>query len=190
MSRPRSHDESLRSRLLDTAAERIAHGGPERLSLRDAARAAGTSTSAVYSLFGSRDALVAAVREEAFRRFGRHLGSSPRTSDPTNDLRTLGTAYRDFALAEPNFYRVMFDEVPPQEAVQEPTFEALRDAVGRLAPATEATEAALVLWGLVHGLVSLELAGLAPGTPDRRAARYDAALRACGPAAIASARRE
>lgn len=184
MPRPRRYDDSLRLRLLDVAAERIAHGGPAHLSLREAARAAGTSTSAVYGLFGSRDDLVAAVREEAFRRFGARLGTVDRSADPGADLLALGLAYREFALAEPNFYRVMFDDAPQADAVQEPTFAVLRDAAARLAPSLGATEAAVVLWALVHGLVGLELAGLVPGTDAERASRYRRALVACGPVIV------
>ncbi len=61
----------------------------------------------------------------------------------------------------------------------------LRDAVARLEPSgTRADDVALGLWGLVHGLVSLELAGLVPGGDDARAARYSATLAAVGPGLV------
>lgn len=183
MARPRSHDEAVRARLVEAAAEHIARGGPEGLSLRHTAQAAGTSTSAVYTLFGNRDGLVSAVREEAFTRFAQHLAAVERTADPGADLLGLGLAYRQFALAEPHFYRVMFDVAPRRLSVEEPTFGVLRDAVARLSPA-DPTAAALTLWALVHGFVGLELAGLAPGTSDDVAERFEAALRTCGPAVV------
>jgi len=181
MPRPRRYDDVLRSRLLDAAAERIARDGPAHLSLREVARSAETSTSAVYGLFGNRDALVAAVGEEAFRRFAARLDGVPRTPDPMTDLFELGLVYRSFALAEPHFYRVMFDTAPtPGTSSYESTFEVLRAAAARLAPPAGATETALMLWALVHGLVGLELAGLAPGTEQEREARYALALRSGG----------
>ncbi|MGO1293464.1 MAG: TetR-like C-terminal domain-containing protein, partial [Cellulosimicrobium funkei] len=71
------------------------------------------------------------------------------------------------------------------EAVEEPTFRVLRDAVARLVPEDAgAADVALGLWGLVHGLVSLELAGLVPGGDDARAARYAATLAAVGPGLV------
>ncbi|GAA1728206.1 TetR/AcrR family transcriptional regulator [Isoptericola hypogeus] len=190
MARPRLHDDALRTRLLEVASRAISTGGEQAVSVRSVAAAAGTSPSAVYALFGSRDALVSAVSAEGFRRFAERLAAVGRTDDPTGDLLALGAAYRHSALADPHFYRTMFDravrpgaDAPPP--VEQPTFLVLRDAVARVLGAARPEQAATVavgLWGLVHGLVSLELAGLLPGDEAARAARYEAAAGALGPA--------
>src|SRR5690606_25644549 len=111
--------------------------GEQTTTVRSVAAAAGTSASAVYALFGSRDALLAEVGAEGFRRFAAHLAAAPRTPDPLADLRALGAAYRAFALEDPHFYRVMFHRAvapdtgaPP--VVEQPTFEVLRAAVARV----------------------------------------------------------
>ncbi len=199
MARPRLHDEALGARLLETTSRVVAAGGEQAVTVRSVAAAAGTSPSAVYALFGSRDALVAAVSAEGFRRFGAHLAAVPRTDDPVADLLALGLAYRTSALQDPHFYRVMFDRAVAPTAVQggaappatqRPTFVVLRDAVARVLPGPRSDQAepiAVALWGLVHGLVSLELAGLLPGSPDERTGRYAAALTALGPALLAHA---
>ena len=54
MGRPREHDEHTRVALLAAAEQLVAEGGPTQLSVRAVADAAGTSTRAVYSLFGSK----------------------------------------------------------------------------------------------------------------------------------------
>ena len=54
MARPRVHDDALPPRLLEVASELVAERGEDALTVRAAATAAGTSTSAVYALFGSR----------------------------------------------------------------------------------------------------------------------------------------
>ena len=186
MARPRSHDDAARARLLDAAAEAVARGGAEGFSLREVSSAAGTSTSAVYSLFGSREALVAAVGREAFARLAAHLESAPRSADPRRDLLELGLAYRRFALAEPGFYRVMFDAAPETgTGTEEQTFLVLREAVERAA-GQDSLEPAVALWALVHGLVGLELAGLLPGDEGEREERYRKALQSVGPALVAS----
>lgn len=192
MARPLPHDDALRTRLVELASQAVADSGVQSLSLRRLAAAAGTTTAAVYTLFGGRDGLVRAVVDEGFRRFAAHLDAVPRTQDPGADLLALGVAYRDNAMTNPHFYRVMFGGGPgagPDEAasdpgvpaVARPTFAVLRDAVARLpderAHADDPEPMALRLWALVHGLVSLELAGLLPGTPDERALRYVDALR-------------
>jgi AcrR family transcriptional regulator len=192
MARPRLHDAALRTRLLEVAAETISTGGAASLTVRGVAAAAGTSASAVYALFGSREDLLVAVSAEGFRRFADHLATVPRTDDAGVDLRALGAAYRRSALADPHYYRVMFalglppgPDAPP--SVQQPTFVVLRDAVARVLPdaSQEAVDQAAVgLWGLVHGLVSLELAGLLPGDETERAARYTGAAGAVGTALV------
>ncbi|MPV39041.1 TetR family transcriptional regulator, partial [Georgenia subflava] len=155
MARPRTHDETVRRRLLEHASEAIAAGGPDSLSVRAVAAAAGTTTAAVYSLFGSREALVQEVVAEGFRRFAGHLAAVPRSDDALADLLALGVAYRTSALANPHFYRVMFappsaagrnesttdrarradvDDGGARPAVARPTFLVLRDAVARVRP--------------------------------------------------------
>ncbi|MFE6969811.1 TetR-like C-terminal domain-containing protein [Isoptericola sp. NPDC057653] len=192
MPRPRLHDDALRTRLLEVTSEALSTGGEPAVTVRAVAAAAGTSASAVYALFGSREDLLAAVSAEGFRRFATHLADVPRTDDPAGDLRALGVAYRRSALADPHFYRTMFDRaVRPgagaPAATEQPTFRVLRDAVARVlaAPPDDVEPVAVGLWGLVHGLVSLELSGLLPGDEGARAARYDAAAGAVGPALLA-----
>ena len=199
MARPRLHDDALRTRLLEVTSELLSSDGESAVTVRGVAARAGTSASAVYALFGSREALIIAVSEEGFRRFGERLSAVPRTDDPVADLRALGRTYRASALADPHYYRVMFERaVPPgtdaPPAVQRPTFLVLREAVARVLdrPAgadvrTDGSEAvALALWALVHGLVSLELAGLVPGDDETKTARYDATLAGAGPALLAA----
>ena len=66
-------------------------------------------------------------------------------------------------------------------AVEEATFLVLRDAVARLVPdAAAVDDVALGLWGLVHGMVSLELADLVPGDDAERAERYARATTTVG----------
>ena len=201
MPRPRVHDDALRTRLLQEASVVVAEGGPAALTVRDVAARAGTSASAVYALFGGREELLAAVGTEALRRFAAHLTAAPTTDDPAADLLALGVAYRTSALADPHFYRVMFDTAgagarqdPGTPVTEQPTFVVLRDAVSRVlaaqgvpagAVADAALPVALTLWGLVHGLVELELGGLLPGDTAARAERYVTALRAVGTGVLA-----
>ncbi|MFJ6675284.1 TetR/AcrR family transcriptional regulator [Actinosynnema sp. NPDC091369] len=189
MPRPKTHDDALRGRLLERAGELLSTEGPGALSLRRLAADVNTSTTAVYSLFGGKPALLNAVYEEAFRRFGERIACVPQTDDPVEDLVQIGLAYRAGALADPQFYLVMFSKVVPNFEPSDETKEAavqtflpvVRD-VGRAVEsglfAPEPPERiALAMWGMVHGLVSLELNGnLPPGVEI--APVYERALRA------------
>lgn len=180
MARPKVHDEALRVRLLDEAGRLLSEEGPAALNLRRLATDAGTSTTAVYSLFGGKPGLVRALYLEAFGRFGARLSQVPKTGDPLADLRALGVAYRESALADPYMYAVMFGRAiaefepePDDAAVGLATMDPLVDAVraamdaGLLVDA-EPLAIAVSLWAQAHGLVSLELG---ESMPDR----FDAA---------------
>ncbi|KAA9151775.1 TetR/AcrR family transcriptional regulator [Amycolatopsis acidicola] len=189
MARPRTHDENLRLRLLDKAGELLSTDGPKALSLRKLAGDAGTSTTAVYSLFGSKPDLVNALYAEGFRRFGERMAATGRTDDPAEDFVRLGLTYRESALADPHLYSIMFTKAVPgfepgPEAEElarttlAPLMDVVRDAIDGKVFADVAPETVVIsAWGLVHGLVSLELNGNLPGGFDV-AASYEASLRA------------
>jgi len=181
VARPKLHDEALWVRLLDTAAALLTSEGPDALSLRRLAAAAGTSTSAVYALFGGKPGILRALFIEAFSRFKAHLDKVKPSGDPRADLVSLCHAYRASALADPHLYAVMFGSPVPgfEPAAQdyahaEATFIPLLDTVRQAAAAGLLRDAdpgviATALWANVHGLVSLELRGalsaaaIAPG---------------------------
>jgi AcrR family transcriptional regulator len=174
MPRPKVHDEALRVRLLEAAVRTLSEEGPDALSLRKLAAQVGTSTTAVYSLFGGKPGLLEAVFDEAFARFGQRLAEVELAGDPIGDLQALGEAYRASALAEPHFYQVMFGSLgagitpgPESQARAEATFRPLVDGVrramdaGALRPDDPVTVAS-AMWAAAHGLVSLELRALLP----------------------------
>jgi AcrR family transcriptional regulator len=189
MPRPRTHDENLRLKLLDRAGELISADGPKALSLRKLAADVGTSTTAVYSLFGGKTDLVSALYTEGFRRFGARMSAAERTGDPVEDLVRLGVAYRESALADPHLYTIMFTKSVPGF---EPTEETAEQARATLEPLEETILKGVVdgvladvppeiivvsCWGFVHGLVSLELNGNLPKEFTVSTA-YETALRA------------
>jgi AcrR family transcriptional regulator len=176
-------------RLLDRAGVLLSTEGAAALSLRRLAADVGTSTTAVYSLFGGKPAMVKELFVEAFHRLGTHLRAVPRTGDPGEDLIQLGLAYRRSALADPHLYPIMFANILPGFETDD---DVGHEAVGALTPLIESVDAGIdggvfldvsantvlmACWGLVHGLVSLELNGYAPEDLDVEAT-YERALRA------------
>lgn len=179
VARPKTHDDALRGRLLDLAAQLVASHGARALTLRTLATAAGTSTSAIYSLFGGKPELFGALHAAAFGQFGACQHAVAVTDDPVADLMTLAVAYRDWALAHPQLYAVMFGGAltPSLPAdfdcpYAEQSMHPLQRAAGRLIDSGDTAAGASVgaisvaLWATVHGFVSLELAQLlAPDLP-------------------------
>jgi AcrR family transcriptional regulator len=106
MGRPKEHDEHTAAALLD-AAERIAErDGLAALSVRRVATEVGTTTRAVYSLFGAKEGLVAALGVRAFDLLGAMVAALPSTDDPTFDLVQAGLVFRRFAREHPALYRI------------------------------------------------------------------------------------
>lgn len=189
MPRPKVHDEALRDLLLDVAARTVSTDGVTALSLRTLAAAAGTSTSAVYGLFGGRPELVQALYLRAFSGFGDSQRAVPITDDPLADLQALGRAYRTWALAHRHHYAIMFGGalagIEPDgaalaqcRATMEPLLSAVQRGLdaGALGHGTVET-IALAIWAAVHGAVSLELTAGLVDLPERALdAQYQAVL--------------
>lgn len=182
MARPVVHNDSLRQDLLAVAADLIDRDGPARVTLRDVASAAGTSTSAVYSLFGGKSQLLTAVVDDGFRSF-----RDSQLAAADGGLDALGVAYRAWALEHRALYRLMFGGALAAYADCQPSSDAASDAMQPLMDTVASAQSAGVLvpapvelvavaiWGQVHGIVSLELAQM--GHPDADwAAVYRSAL--------------
>src|SRR5215218_10806303 len=113
MGRRREHDESIAVALLDAAERTIAERGVDALSLRDIARDAGTTTRAIYSLFGSKDALLGALGVRAFNLLQREIEALPATDQPVDDLIEVALIFRRFALEHPALFSIAFHRADP-----------------------------------------------------------------------------
>src|SRR3954451_8161816 len=117
MPRPKQRTPELRDRLLGAALRTLEDEGIGGFTTRRVADDAGTSTPAVYELFGDKAGLVRAVFFEGFRRLGRELAVLRDTDDPRADLvRALGRFRRfvrdNAVLADVMFSRPLADFDP------------------------------------------------------------------------------
>lgn len=157
----------------------IGERGMAGLTLRQLAIASGTSTSAVYSLFGSKEDLIAALTQQAFESFTVAQRAALGTDSPEADLEALGHSYRQWAKANPLLFQVMFAAPTPVNVDATGAIQPLQETVaelvqtGRIGADTQAV--VMALWALVHGFVTLELAGLVAGDAD---AHFELALAA------------
>lgn len=167
MARPRIYDDVLKQALLEAAAAAIAGGGRESVSVRRVAEESGTTTNAVYTLFGGREGLIEAVTAAAADSFTSAQEAVGVTDDPFDDLARLGLAYREWALAHPHLYVVMFGPggvaTDPLSGEPLPSIRPLMEVVRRLVQAEVfRPEPVMVItrsiWAGVHGMVSLEIA--------------------------------
>jgi AcrR family transcriptional regulator len=155
------HHGDLRQAVLRTAGEILEKEGLEALSLREVARRAGVSHNAPYRHFPDRAALLAALAVEGFEQLGDALQSRPR--------REMGEAYVEFALANPERFRLMFGGAAKLDLRDRRAYEGLLKSFADLGE--DAEYAAAAAWGLVHGLSHLLLDGHFAGRERKKFVR-------------------
>jgi AcrR family transcriptional regulator len=189
------HHGNLSEALLEAGLELARAGGPDAVVLREASRRAGVSHNAVYRHFADRDALLRAVCLECMRALARLMEAriaevdraGAELSVARGRLAATGSAYLEFALAEPGWFRTAF-AVPPKLGYFEEgdmggeqglgplgLLGAQLDglvAAGGLAPERR-PNAEIAAWAAVHGLAMLLIDGplRALSVPDREIAR-------------------
>jgi len=181
--RIRTPSADVEQRVCAAAEAVLVRDGPGGVTIRAVATEAGIAPMGVYNRLGGKDGLVDVLLVKGFDRL-REAIEAGREPDMAVRLRSCGMRYRDFALANPNFYAIMFEDAIPHEhdspEVHEHAYEAfsalvrnveLAAAAGVIA-APEPVEAAQQIWSAVHGAVSLELKGLVL-TPDAAATYRD-----------------
>lgn len=111
------HDEETAEALLD-AAERILEAeGLEALTVRRVADEVGTTTRAVYTSLGSKDALIVGLGVRGFALLAATVAALPETDDPAEDLMVAAVSgFRAWSLAHPALFQVTF----PQRATASP----------------------------------------------------------------------
>jgi AcrR family transcriptional regulator len=168
--RPKQRTPALRDHVLETALGLLAAEGVQGFTARKVAATAGTSTPAVYELFGDKGGLVRAVFFHGFQLLGAHLGRLRESGDPRADLIAAIGAFRKFVRANPVLTEVMFSrpvadfQPGPEEAR---AVAGLREfVVGRVGRCVDAgllagdpTDIAHVLLAAAQGLAAQETAG-------------------------------
>jgi AcrR family transcriptional regulator len=170
------HLDETGSALLAAAHQLLAVAGPEALTVRRIATEAGMSTMNVYSRFGGKDGVIDELYFDGHTRLAAAIDAVPVGGDAAAELIQVARAYREFALANPAYYGIMFQSTingfaPSQEST-ELALSVLRGFIDRVRLSVERgeiegpegsdhTEIALWLWATCHGMVSLELDGVA-----------------------------
>ena len=166
--------EHVRTLILEAARDLLSEEGLSALSMRAIAERIEYSPGTIYLYFRDKDELIAQVVEEGFERLResveRELSALAETANAAEQYGAIGRAYVRFALENTAYFRVMFElpgsarfectreereaEAGPKvfDSVVETIERAGREGSFRVA---DARRAALIGWGMVHGLVSL-----------------------------------
>ena len=182
--RPRG---AVRDGLVAAGLELARTGGPDAVVLREATRMVGVVPNAAYRHFADRDELLAAVSATAMRELADRMAAGVARipgeyGDPAAARRRLGaigTAYLEFARAEPGLFATAF-ALPQQHAYGAPDDGTGPDRtpLGQLRTALDELADAGVLgrqrrdgieypiWSAVHGLAVLTGPGPLRDVPE------------------------
>lgn len=174
MGRPALSDDELIStqqEILSAAARLIASGGYTALSMRRLAEGVGLTAAALYRYFPTKQQVLNAYWTGALEELNRALADiDRRETGHAAAVRAMLRAFADFGLADADRFRLMFlenDLGAMDELGQRPeTFAGFDLLMKRVAAGIAAGEfrtmpadrATFILWGAVHGVVSLSIA--------------------------------
>jgi AcrR family transcriptional regulator len=141
--------------IVDVARTLLTRQGVDALTLGRVAQALGIKPPSLYKHFPSKRALEAVLIAEGMRMWAEAM----EAAGPT--LADIVAAYRRFARANPELYRLMTDRPLPRDLLPE-GLEAR--AAAPVVRAAGDPDLARAVWAFAHGMVVLELAGRFP--PD------------------------
>jgi AcrR family transcriptional regulator len=173
MPRKKYHHGDLKNALIRAGIDILSKEGIQGLSLRKVARKAGVSHSAPYAHFADKQALIAAISTEGYRLIFERIEAAvaPYPDDPQRQLLEAAWAYLQFALEDPEHFKISLSGAVEREKDYPALLQASREGFAAIVRITEACQArgilegpppdvaAVSLWSLVHGLASLLLEG-------------------------------
>ena len=165
------HHGDLKNALIKAGADILSKEGVSALSLRKVAQQAGVSHAAPYAHFADKQALIAAISTEGYKKLYEQIAqvAEQYRSDPLRRLVESSWAYVQFALNEPDHFKVTLSgmiekeqEYPAFVEAAQQTFNLVVDIVAQGQQAGLLRQGApdltaVSVWALIHGLVTLLL---------------------------------
>lgn len=156
-----------KTRILTAASELFAENGASGLSVRAISGRAGLSTIGIYNHFNGKQGILDAIYVEGFEMVMRAIDVDLNQQSPRDAVLEGLSNYITLAAQHRGHYQLIFGRGDPSYtpssaaiAVGEEAFNRLTALVARAIPAhvngREKREAALQLWALSHGYVSLQ----------------------------------
>ncbi|HVH13529.1 MAG TPA: TetR/AcrR family transcriptional regulator [Longimicrobium sp.] len=162
--------EDIKSRIVTAARALYFDRGPEAVTMRAVAERVGVTATALYRHFADKDAILREIMGDGSRLLGSHLFRALEAPTPLERLRATANAYLDYAAAQPQAYRALFEPGGAEEgspihlqrgAMRRFLRDRVREAMdgGALAPG-DPDGTALSIWATLHGLTALHQAGI------------------------------
>src|SRR5690349_2723481 len=156
-----AHSQTSTAAIVAAGRRLLEERGTEALTMRDVAEAVGVRAPSLYKRVRNRSDLVRLVLENVTDELAAAADAAARSEDPIADLRSIMTAYRRFAHANPVAYALMSAPGVAEGATE----RAMRSSVALLRAVEEATApqdalpAARTIVAWANGFIAMELAG-------------------------------
>jgi AcrR family transcriptional regulator len=163
--------KSTRDRILDAAVRVVRRQGVDALTVRSIAESLEVTPMAVYKHFDDKADLIAAVIQRGFAEWEAYLARAVRLAHPRAVVWETAIQYREFALAEPRLFELMFltarENVPHVDqgtsTTESPSFNSVAKAIATLSaqgtlPGNH-RDAVLSVWATMHGLLAMNASG-------------------------------
>jgi AcrR family transcriptional regulator len=129
--------DRTRAQLVQVAAELLATEGPDAVTTRSVALAAGVQAPTIYRLFGDKNGLLGAMVEYGFASYVARKHPVDTDADPVAGLHAGWELHVGFGLANPELFRLMHTALrtPASQAVAATGAGVLQARVHRVAEA-------------------------------------------------------
>ncbi|WP_394761442.1 TetR/AcrR family transcriptional regulator [Phenylobacterium sp.] len=155
---------TLRARALDAAMALVVARGPDGINLRDIAAELNTGAASLYYHFKNKDALLAEVAAQGFRRLEAEVIQAYDDEQRRAAIRACGYAYLQFIRHNPMLYKLMYSEriLTGHEGVraaERQAFATFAQLIGtQEGDEDDLRNSALTLWALGRGIAALSIA--------------------------------
>ena len=160
----------MRQRIIDAAIEMFLQEGYEKTSIRNIAEKIEYSPATIYLYYKDKDELLYDVQGQAFEKLDKAFHDNAVAKDPLKRLEQIMLTYIRFGKNNPELYDLMFIIRAPMNVMEEKelwtnghdSFGFLVECISaciekKLIRFDDVMIAALSVWAMGHGLVSLDL---------------------------------
>lgn len=169
------HHGDLKNALIRAGIELLSREGVQALTLRSVAKQAGVSHAAPYAHFADKQALIAAIAAAGYATLYAQLATAQTArGDALERLYATADAYLQFALDEPDHFKITFSGVVEAEKDYPDYVEQSRRCFALVVALVADCQAdgvivsgdtqliAVSIWSCMHGFVHLWLANQLP----------------------------
>jgi AcrR family transcriptional regulator len=169
----RVNPAELRGKILEEAIRIVYREGVGRITMRALAEALGYSPATIYLYFKNKEELIREIALHGFSLLEEATSAVAELEDPFEAVAEAGRRYIDFALANPELYRLIYQEFSVTQYTETeraqgaalwqlfrgPYVRGIQSGAFR---ASDPDVETAIGWAQVHGFVQLALSGRMP----------------------------